>query len=516
MNKLKKYSRRDFLQASTAISTSLMISGCNFLNKVQNKPNLLFIATDQQRADTMAVYGNKKIKTPNLNRLADQSFVFSQSYVTQPRCTPNRNSIMTGLYPHTTGVKGNNIPLPAEIPCFPEILDDPDFKTAHMGKWHLGDEVFAQHGFETWVSTEDGYTDYYSEGKDRNARSSYHHWLVDKGYKPGANNKFSRGYAASLPIDHCKPKFLEEQACQFLEKNKNNPFILYMQFLEPHSPYTGPLNSWHHPENIDLPGNFDNALGDNDPLLYKLKRENLMQTYKNESDWRALIRKYWGLVSQVDLSVGAILDKLEKLGLADNTIVVFTSDHGDMMGSHKLVAKGVMYEEAIRIPFMIRIPFLSSLQTIINRQVSQIDIVPTLLDLMGKKIPDTLEGKSLVPVLNGKLIPEDYIFIQWNPYEWSEGIYSNLQSVIENEISENEIKRVRTLSTRTVIAPDGWKLSLRDNDHSQLFNLNNDPLETTNLFTDHAYKDKISFLAKKIHEWQIKHNDQLKLEILQT
>src|SRR5574340_323841 len=161
--------------------------------KAGDKPNLLFLWTDQQRADTMAAYGNTTFRVPSMNRLAAQSVVFDRAYVTQPVCPPSRSSVMTGWWPHQSGCVNNNIPLKAETKTMPELLGDSAYRTGYMGKWHLGDEVFAQHGFEEWKAIEDGiYRRYYSAGRDRNARSAYHHFLVHLGYKPGEENDFSR------------------------------------------------------------------------------------------------------------------------------------------------------------------------------------------------------------------------------------------------------------------------------------------------------------------------------------
>lgn len=133
-------------------------------NKI--KPNLLFIWTDEQQPETIGAYGNSIIKTPNLDRLAGESFVFKYAYVTQPVSTPSRSSIMTGLYPHTTGCISNNIHLSDSIECLPGLLDNPAYSTGYMGKWHLGDEVFPQKGFNKWITIEDNYSDFFREGKD--------------------------------------------------------------------------------------------------------------------------------------------------------------------------------------------------------------------------------------------------------------------------------------------------------------------------------------------------------------
>jgi arylsulfatase A-like enzyme len=176
------------------------------------QPNLLFIFTDEQACHTMKAYGNSKINTPNFNKFADSSIVFENAYVTQAVCTPSRSSIMTGLYPHTNGCTENNIPLKKETKCFPELADFSHYQKAYFGKWHLGDEIFSQHGFDEWVGIEDAYFPFYSADKDKKERSSYHHWLVNKGIKPDiihedGSSTFSRDFTARLKEELTKPFF---------------------------------------------------------------------------------------------------------------------------------------------------------------------------------------------------------------------------------------------------------------------------------------------------------------------
>jgi len=502
--------RRQFIKAAGA-GVAGLTAGCagafqNTAGRKRDKPNLLFIWTDEQRADTMAAYGNTKIHAPNLNTLAAQSVVFRNAYVTQPVCTPNRSAVMTGLWPHTTGCTKNNVPLPAGVPCLPELLGDADYRTAYMGKWHLGDELFAQHGFEEWVSMEDGYDSGYSEGRDRNARSDYHHFLIEHGYKPDGGGKFSRAFAARRPIEHCKPKFLELKACDFLRRHRSEPFMLYINFLEPHMPFFGPLDSEHDPQQVDLPANFADPLEDNEPLRYRIIREACRANYgQTESDIRELIARYWGLVTQVDRSVGAILRTLDDLGLAENTIVVYTSDHGDMMGAHQMVEKSVMYQEAVRIPWLVRVPTMKG--RLIEQPVSQIDIVPTVLELIGSRRGADLPGRSLVPLIETGRTARDHVFIQWNPNSGA----LKLKKGGTNLASKNELKRIENEHSRAVISPDGWKLCLSDVDKSQLFNLRDDPGETTNLFDSAQHRDVIARLTGKIHQWQESVQDKLKL-----
>jgi len=509
----ESYSRRDFLKAvgvGGVVLTTKKGTGASqsVTGRKRKKPNLLFIWTDEQRADTMAVYGNARIHTPNLNKLASESVVFEKSYVTQPVCTPNRSAVMTGLWPHTSGCIKNNIPLPLDIPCLPELLNDPDYRTAYMGKWHLGDEIFAQHGFEHWVSMEDGYAEYYSHGRDRSKRSDYHHFLIERGYQPDSQGKFSRAFAARRPIEHCKPKFLEVNACEFLRRHHKEPFILYINFLEPHMPFFGPLDNEHKPEEVGLPANFSDPLEENEPLRYRVIREYCQEKYgRQEKDIRNLIARYWGLVTQVDRSVGAILATLDNLELAENTIVVYTSDHGDMMGSHHMVEKSVMYEEAVRIPWLMRISQMKGKARLISKPVSHIDTVPTLLELLTGRQYRHLPGQSLVPLIRDGRVSQDHVHIEWNPNSGA----LKLKKGGTQLASKEQLRRLEYEHTRAVISPDAWKLCLSDVDKCQLFNLNEDPGETTNLFDSGQHTGIIKRLTETIHRWQESVGDKVKL-----
>ena len=177
---------------------TLLIFFFNSCTKKDNKPNLIFIITDEQRFDTSIHYGNEKIITPNINMLGSESIVFERAYVTQPVCSPNRSAIMTGLFPHQTGVTMNKIPLDEQIETFPELLGDKTYNTSYIGKWHLGREIDPSHGFKQKISIEDRYHHKEDEkAKLKNIRySDYHKWLVKLGYKPDRNRKktFSRDF----------------------------------------------------------------------------------------------------------------------------------------------------------------------------------------------------------------------------------------------------------------------------------------------------------------------------------
>ncbi len=271
-------------------------------------------------------------------------------------------------------------------------------------------------------------------------------------------------------------------------------------------PFFGPLDEEHNPEEIELPSNFKDNLEENEPLRYRIIREYCRDKYgKDEKDIKALIGRYWGLVTQVDLSVGAILKTLDDLGLAENTIVVYTSDHGDMMGSHHMVEKSVMYEEAVRIPWLMRIPQMKG--RLIKNRVSQIDMIPTLLDLMNCDEDCRFPGQSLVPLIKGNRVEQDHVFIEWNPNSGAMKVKKGGTQLA----LKGELRRLENEHTRTVISPDGWKLCLSDSDKCQLFNINKDPGETVNLFGSSRHDDIIRKLSTRIHKWQETVDDKVKV-----
>jgi len=471
----------------------------------EQKPNLLFIFTDEQRADTMTAYGNHRIEVPNLNRLAREGVVFEKAYVTQAICTPSRASILNGLYPHTTGCVRNNIPLPQDVRTLPEIGDFNDYEKCYIGKWHLGDEIFCQHGFDEWISTEDMYRPYYRPGRDKFAHSSYHHWLVKNGFNPpniaeDGFKFFSRSVAARMPEKFCKPSFEAEEASQFIRENSDRSFMLYVNFLEPHMPFFGPRDDQFKPWEVTLPKNFDIVPTEDQPLKARLeeKRRRLYErligtSVPTEMDWRRLIARYWGLVSQVDTAIGKILDTVKECGLTNNTIIVFTSDHGDMMGSHQLITKGFQFEEAVRIPLIIKIPNHPESGSVVREPVSQVDLVPTLLDIMGKPVPKELEGYSWKPMLDGTGEPtEKDVFIEWSP----------------NGKSDEADHPVRT-----IITPEGWKFNWSAFGQHELYNLNEDPFESINLVRRGEHRPLIEKLMKRIKAWQTRTHDIVELPV---
>ena len=502
--------RRKFLQtaavgAVSSIAFPAIVRAATPV-KSKRKPNLIVFLPDQQRADTLAAYGNGKCHAPNLNKLGAQSVVFDRCYVTHPVCTPSRSSLITGTWAFTNGCTHNNMALAPQWKTWPQMLGDADYRTAYMGKWHLGDEVFAQRGFEEWVSIEDQYQKYFSAGRDPNALTDYSKFLLSRGQKPDRNDgSFSREFASNLPIELSKPRFLQTHACDFLERHARDPFVLFISFLEPHSPYNGPLNNEHRLDEVELESTAWSTFDPDAPLRYRLKQE--MQKGKEggstPEEYRATKRRYLGNVTAIDRAIGTVLAKLEDLHLADDTIVIHTSDHGDMMGAHQLFGKEVMFEQAARVPYFVRLP-RQTRQARIAQPVSHIDFAPTLLDLLGAPAHPQCVGRSRAPLIRGEAMPVENVFLDWEPNTDKVKKGTKLATATEIERAVNE-------STRAVVTPEGWKLCLRDTDKSELYNLRADPLETVNLFGRAAHFDVQLRLTKEIYAWQQRVGDKLVL-----
>ena len=468
------------------------------------KPNLIVFLTDQQRADTIVCDENGRIHTPNLRKLASGSVIFERAYVTQPLCVPSRASLLTGMWPHQTGCTKNGIFLDPRFRTFAELISDDNYHPAYIGKWQLGDEAKRQRGFRDWISTE--------------GVSDYSRFLGSRGYTPDKpDGSFSERLVSQLPLDISKPRFLEGHACEFIEKHRRDPFVLFVSFVEPHSPYNGPLNLEHALEDIELDATALAPANDNIPLRYKLMREwqqaeaildrkRLPSLYFfgiTPEEYRAMKQRYLGLVTMVDQSIGGILSCLEQAALLDETIVVHTSDHGDMLGAHHLFGKEVMFEEAVCVPYLVRLP--SQRQSLsIAHPVSHIDFLPTLLNLLGEPKPDQCAGKSLVSLLHGETMLPETIFMEWSP---------NRVKVMKGTklAPRRTIKRAMNESTRALISPEGWKLCLRDQDLNELYNLQTDPIEAHNLYYQDDYRAIIERATPDILSWQQATGDALKL-----
>lgn len=488
-----------------------------------SKPNLVFIFSDRQRRDTMSVYGNDWIKTPHLNELSDESIVFSNTYVTQAVCAPARASIMTGLYPHSAGMYRNKLVMPQDRKTIAEMVSA-DYRKAYFGKWHLGDEVVRQHGFEQWSSVMDRLTDEYTRPEYKQLDSDYHQFLLDNGQVPDLETIhgaiFSDAKRAALPAGLQITTFLAGKSEKFIADNKNSPFVLYASFLEPHPPFTGPYDGLYDPADLPVEPTFLKR-PDTSTLFNRVRSDFFMgkgltteersmrtdylanPTYSgfelnDETSWRRLRAGYLSNITLVDDAVGRILTAIDNAGLKENTIVVFTSEHGDMVGTHGMLEMRNFYEEAATVPLLIRAPWLCRGQRKIDGNLGQIDLVPTLLDILGEPIPAYLQGTSRADILQGD-------------GDLNADVFMEHSGIGDRDLGTPRINLLNTLPSRSVVTQDRWKLNLCAGDQGELYDLNADPYEEENLFCNPEHRDRIREMAARIRLWQIQTGDEVGL-----
>ena len=499
---------------------------------MSDRPNILLICTDQQRRDTLPCYGNDFVQTPNIDAMADESFVFENCYVTVAVCSPARASLLTGLYPHTAGVIKNSVQLPEESPTIGELAPD-EYLTAKYGKWHLGSDLVRQHGFDGWLATEDEHESNptHLNREDRFRQSEYFQFLVGQGYEPhrrtDGGSAFSQQQRSLLPEEHTMATFLGDNVAEFIRTNTDRPWVMCAMLFEPHPPYNGPFNDMYDPAEIPDGPLFLRMPDENTPLWHRRRAEHHLsgnaadyfqidedgsyglgttaasRLLGSADDWRALRARYYGLVTLMDRGVGKVLDALEESGQADKTAVFFTSDHGDGLGDRAMLGtKRAFYEEIAGVPLLVRAPWLNRSQQRVSGNIGQVDLVPTMLELMGvdpETLPSHLQGESRADVLRGECDLTDDVFMQW---------YGHPPTV---PLGNADIERMSMVSWRSVVTQDRWKLNLSPGDHCELYDLNSDPYEMTNLFHDSAQRDRVRDMAARIRIWQDSVGDELSL-----
>ena len=482
-------------------------------------PNVLFIITDQQRADHAGFMGNEVIDTPNLDALAQRGTVFDNAWVTNPVCMPNRSTILTGRMPTAHGVIFNDRSLDWNANTFARQFNKAGYRTGLIGKSHLqhgmsrnavvefrGDPVAAPYyppdwdqveDFERYVGGDDiaDPADFYGFEHielsiDHGARVSGHHlhWALDNGAKredllveyeadaPGTHRSEHWWQVYRPPYDERfhSSAFVTERTVAFIEAAEadNCPWLAWCSFPDPHHPMTPP-GDWffrHEPEDMPLPGTRHDSLDVAPAHLRIFRNVNPSDQrnwvapcgYGDDDLLRQAIAATFGMVEMIDDGVGRILSCLEKLGVREDTIVVFTSDHGDMMGDHGLFLKGFMhYRGTLQIPLVIDVPGNPAQRT--SALASSIDLGPTLLDLCDVDGFDGIQGSSLVPVLD------------------------NDAAVVRNEVLiEDDIAPITAqltpipAKTRTLITED-YRYTRNSKGEEQLFDLRNDPDELEDL-----------------------------------
>lgn len=434
--------------------------------------NIIFILSDDHRYDFMGFTGKVPgLKTPNLDRMANEGVHFQNAFVTTSLCSPSRASILTGQYAHTHTVVDNEAPQPKDMVFFPQYLQKAGYQTGFFGKWHMGgDKPDPRPGFDKWVSFR-GQGVYYSPTLN-----------ID-----GKTVEFKDAYITDL---------LTELSIDWLRKrDKQKPFFLYLSHKAVHSEFypakrhEGMYKNLqiHYPISMfmtqtDSSKKFTKGVWEgtkgytfnlNDiPEWVRQQRyswHGVDYMYHGATNFDKFYQDYIETLMGVDDSVGEILEFLQKNGLDKETLVVYMGDNGFAFGEHGLIDKRTAYEESMRVPLLARCPTLIKAGTKIKEDVLNIDIAPSFLELAGIKEPKQMQGQSFIPLAKGKSIiwRKDFLY----EYYW-ENMFP--QTPTQYAIRTSKYKLIRSIGT--------W-------DINQLFDLENDPFEVNNLIRKPEMQD---------------------------
>ena len=446
-----------------------------------NSPRgIILIQSDQHRYDCMAHTGHPLVKTPNLDRLAKEGLSFNNAFCTSPMCVPTRTSQLCGQWTQQHGTLANfdcESPkfLSREKIVFPYSLKQKNISLDFVGRWHVHPDLLpTDFGFDSFVSYRD-----------------YHNYRKKIGVEPyPIENGFFGNIDPYISPEQSRPHWLTDL---FIEKlrnrvNNNKPFYINLDLHEPHLPniVPEPYNSMYPPEKIKPWGNFSDEL-ENKPFIQKQQ----LRTWEVENwtwnDWAPIIGRYLGDISLLDKQIGRIFDELDSLGVADDILIIYTADHGDMCGSHRMVDKHfVMYDEVVHVPLIMRWPKVIKPNSVHSGFVSNaIDLAATFCDVMNAEIPKSFSGISLKPVIFGENYPaRNDIFCCYNGNQF--GQYS--QRMVRN---------------------NKWKYVWNATSIDELYDLENDKFELNNLAQNLNYKKILAEMRLRLWEWMKQTDDRL-------
>lgn len=483
MNDANSTSRRDFLRLVVAGSAGLALAANGVSAKESatdvKRPNILFLMTDQFRADCMGCSGNKVIKTPNLDRIANDGIRFTQAYSSTPSCTPARAGLLTGLSPWHHGMLGYGKVAERYSFELPSAMHDAGYYTYAIGKLHYAPQR-NYHGFDGALVDESGRV------QSPGFVSDYRKWFHAKAatLDPDATgigwNEYRSGVYA-LPEELHPTRWTGDKAVEFIGNyDRKEPFFLKVSFARPHSPYDPPKRFMDMYKAEDMPAPHVGKWAEKYAEIDNPKDLSLWHGDLGLEQARKSRQGYYGSVSFIDEQIGRIVKSLEERGMLENTLIVFTADHGDMLGDHNLWRKTYAYDGSAHIPMLMRWPKSMGMDSRRGSTAAQPvelrDILPTCLDAAGKPAPEKkLDGASLLDIARGRT---DH---------WREYID------LEHDVCYAKENHWNALT-------DGrWKYIYHAFDGSQqLFDLSNDPGELHDLASDPKHAAELKTWRQRI------------------
>lgn len=450
------------------------------------QPNIIFIMSDDHASHAMSCYGSAINETPNLDRIANGGMRFDNCFCTNSICAPSRASVLTGQYNHMNGVKTLGDQFDSRQTTVQRLLRENGYQTALVGKWHLG------HGgnhdpadFDYW-NVLPGQGDYHDPE------------MIEMG-----KHKQEKGYVTDIITD---------KSLDWL-KNRDNekPFMLMYHHKAPHRPWEPDEKHAHMYEDVDIPepysfhDDYDGKAQATKEATMRIDRDLLKRDVKADppeglSDkelkswyYQRYIKDYLRCVASIDDNVGRMLDYLDEEGLTENTIVIYTSDQGFFLGDHGWYDKRFMYEESLRMPFVIRYPKVIKPGSVTKDFALNVDFAETFLDYAGIDIPDSMQGRSLRPILEDN-----------TPDDWQTSMYYRYWEHLSKEHKVGAHYGVRTHEFK-LIYYYGEALGAADavdeyrEPEWELYDLEKDPYEMTNVYHDSSYEETIKNLKKELY-----------------
>ncbi len=415
----------------------------------QAKPNILVILTDDQRADSLSCAGNKLVATPNIDRLAQEGARFRNVFVTTSLCSPSRASMLSGQYARQHGVQNNFTEYPVDLPSYPRSLKNAGYQTAYIGKWHMGEDNDEQ-------------------------RPGFDHWFSHRGQGNYFDNEFNNdGVRKKIPGYYTT--VVTEHALDWLKQKRDKPFLLILGQKAPHGGPIQPEPRFEHALDhvpVPKPMNADDYVAPDKPAWLKESYPTWhggggplygLQTHER------FVRTYLATLLSVDESVGRIYEALKAAGQLDNTVIIYTSDNGFVLGEHGRVDKRTMYEESLRIPLLVRYPPVVKPGTVVDKMVLSLDMAPSIVEFGGGKPLKGIDGLSWKPLVEGKQV------------KWREAFLYEYNFEKQFPYTPN-VRGIRTDEWKLIRYPHGD--GSPDRFTAELYHLSEDPLEQKNLINE--------------------------------
>lgn len=442
--------RRGFIGATSAAAT---VVGCRGF--MAGRPNFLIIYPDQLRASALSVHGDPNIATPAMDRLASQGLRFDRAYCADPHCSPARAAFLSGTYPSVNGVITTNLRLPDEFTCFSQPMQMAGYKCGYIGKWHV-----------------DGAADHVPKGPSRRGFDDYWAAFNKNGHRYTESVYFldTRDAQRPDPPSLYEPTYQTDLAIAKMEEWRRDPFVMMISYGPPHPPaqlttQVGSWDGWIPSEYLDRV----------DPEAFRIQ-DNVPDDIVNGS--RLFLHGYYAATLSIDDCVGRLLGALDRLGLADDTVVVLHSDHGELAGAHGHFGKERPYDEAVRVPLVMRWP-RRILPAVSQTLVSGVDLAPTLLGMAGINPDYGMHGVDLAPhILDGAPPPRDTAYVQGR---------------LEYDLSE-QWESVRD---------DQWSYAVTaDGAVETLYDIVDDPLEQVDRSADSAAEEALEAMRDHLAGWR--------------